>query len=145
MKLKSLFLVSCELLNIFFCCWRIIISFSKAVVQRCSVKKMFLEISRNSQENTCARESISLRRATLLKKRFWHRCFPVNFVKFRRTPFFHRTPLVTTYGFSIMVLNSWHRSSFQRLTVLYTGIAFTIFGHSKESSSLSFFGVYGVV
>ena len=29
-----------------------------------------------------------LRLATLLKKRLWHRCFPVNFVKFLRTPFF---------------------------------------------------------
>ena len=29
-----------------------------------------------------------LRSATLLKKRLWRRCFPVNFVKFRRTPFF---------------------------------------------------------
>ena len=28
-----------------------------------------------------------LRTATLLKKRLWHRCFPVNFVKFLRTPF----------------------------------------------------------
>ena len=28
-----------------------------------------------------------LRPATLLKKRFWHRCFPVNFAKFLRTPF----------------------------------------------------------
>ena len=28
---------------------------SEAVVQRCSVKKVFLEISQNSQENTCAR------------------------------------------------------------------------------------------
>ena len=28
-----------------------------------------------------------LRSATLLKKRLWHRCFPVNFVKFLRTPF----------------------------------------------------------
>ena len=27
------------------------------------------------------------RPATLLKKRLWHRCFPVNFVKFPRTPF----------------------------------------------------------
>ena len=27
----------------------------EAVVQRCSVKKVFLEISKNSQENTCAR------------------------------------------------------------------------------------------
>ena len=25
--------------------------------------------------------------ATLLKKRLWHRCFPVNFAKFLRTPF----------------------------------------------------------
>ena len=28
-----------------------------------------------------------LRPATLLKKRLWYRCFPVNFVKFLRTPF----------------------------------------------------------
>ena len=30
----------------------------------------------------------SRRPATLLKKRLWHRCFPVNFAKFLRTPFF---------------------------------------------------------
>ena len=29
----------------------------EAVVQRCSVKKVFLEISQKSQENTCARVS----------------------------------------------------------------------------------------
>ena len=29
-----------------------------------------------------------LRPATLLKKRLRHRCFPVNFVKFLRTPIF---------------------------------------------------------
>ena len=29
-----------------------------------------------------------LRPATLLKKRLWHRCFPVKFAKFLRTPFF---------------------------------------------------------
>ena len=29
----------------------------EAVAQRCSVKKVFLEISLNSQENTCARVS----------------------------------------------------------------------------------------
>ena len=28
-----------------------------------------------------------LRPATLLKKRIWHRCFPVNFAKFLRKPF----------------------------------------------------------
>ena len=37
----------------------------EAAAQRCSVKKV----------------------STLLKKRLWHRYFPVNFVKFLRTPF----------------------------------------------------------
>ena len=32
-----------------------------------------------------------LRPVTLLKKRLWHRCFSVNFVKFLRTSFY-RTP-----------------------------------------------------
>ena len=50
----------------------------EAVVQRCSKKMVFLEISQNSQENTWS--------TTLLKKRLWHRCFPVNFLKFLRTP-----------------------------------------------------------
>ena len=34
-----------------------------------------------------------LRPETLLKKRLWHGCFPVNFVELLRTPFFKRTPL----------------------------------------------------
>ena len=32
-------------------------AFSEAFARRCSVKKVFLEISQNSQENTCARVS----------------------------------------------------------------------------------------
>ena len=56
--------------------------FSEAVTQRCSVKKVFLEISQNSQENW------GLKPATLLKKRLWHRRFAVNCAKFLRTPFF---------------------------------------------------------
>ena len=60
------------------------------------MKKVFLKISQNSQENTCARKR--LRPATLLKKRPWHRCFPVNFVKILRTPFY-RTPLVAASAF----------------------------------------------
>ena len=34
---------------------------SKAVVQKCSVKKVFLKISQNSQENTCARVSFLIK------------------------------------------------------------------------------------
>ena len=37
---------------------------AEAVVQRCSVKKMFLEISQNSQENTCARVSFLIKLQT---------------------------------------------------------------------------------
>ena len=44
--------------------------------QRCSVKKLLLEILQNPQENTYARVSFNtvadLRSATLLKKRLWH-------------------------------------------------------------------------
>ena len=57
---------------------------SRSSHRRCSVKKVFLEISQNSQGNTCARIS-------LFKKRPWGRCFPVNFAKFLRTPFLQNT------------------------------------------------------
>ena len=33
-------------------------------------------------------ELLITRPATLLKKKLWHRCFPVSFEKFLRTPFF---------------------------------------------------------
>ena len=36
-------------------CWQNFDSV-EAVIRRCSVKKVFLEISQNSQENTCARD-----------------------------------------------------------------------------------------
>ena len=63
---------------------------------RSSRPEVFVEISQNSQENTCARvffnKVLGLRPATLLKKILWYRCFPVNFSKFLRTLFFYRTP-----------------------------------------------------
>ena len=59
-------------------------------------RKKFLEILQNSQENTYTIVSflIKLQASGLqlyLKKRLWHRCFPVNFVKFLRTPFLQNT------------------------------------------------------
>ena len=43
-----------------------------------------------------------LRPVTLLKRRPWHRYFPVNFVKFLRTPFLQSTsgPLLLSLGFN---------------------------------------------
>ena len=43
--------------------------------RRFSIKKLFLQISQNSQENTCARQS-------LFFKRLYYRFFSVNFPKF---------------------------------------------------------------
>ena len=63
------------------------VDMTEAVVQRCSVKKVFLEISQNSQETPVPEAA----RAILLKKRLWHKCFPVNFAKFLRTPFSQNT------------------------------------------------------
>ena len=60
---------------------------SEAVAGRCFVKKVFLEISQNSKENIYARVSFLITLLTLLKKRFWHRCFLVNTAKFLRTPY----------------------------------------------------------
>ena len=49
----------------------------EAVVQRCSVKTVFLKIWENSQENTCVRVSFLIKLEASV---------PVNIVKFLRTP-----------------------------------------------------------
>ena len=76
-----------------FLLWKsFIFSFSRllaeAVARSCSVKKVVLEISQNSQENKCTRVPFLI---PLLKKRLWHRCSPVYFVKFLRTSFLQNT------------------------------------------------------
>ena len=38
-----------------------LVKFQEALVQRCSVKKVFLEISQNLQKNTCARVSLLIK------------------------------------------------------------------------------------
>ena len=40
---------------------RLIFEVTEAVVQRCSVKKVFLKFLQNSQENTCARVSFLIK------------------------------------------------------------------------------------
>ena len=64
--------------------------------RRCSIKNVFLTISKKLREDICARVSfLILRPATLLKKRFCNRCFPVNFAKFLTTVFFTEQLLET--------------------------------------------------
>ena len=61
---------------------------SRSSHQGCSIKKGVL---RNFTKFTGKHLCQSLRPATLLKKKLWHRCFPVNFEKFLRTPFLQNT------------------------------------------------------
>ena len=58
----------------------------------CSVRKgvlrNFAKFTRKHLYQSLSFNKVAgLRPAPLLKKRPWHRCFPVNFVKFVRTPF----------------------------------------------------------
>ena len=66
------------------------VSVSEAVVRRCSVKKVFLEILINSQENTCARVSfLQPWECKLIKIKSLNRLFLVNFANnFLRTLFY---------------------------------------------------------
>ena len=63
------------------------IQHSEAVVQMYSLKKVFLEIAQNSQENTYTRVSFLIKlqgACNVIKKEALARCFPVNFAKFLR-------------------------------------------------------------
>ena len=68
--------------------------FIEAVAQRCSVRKMFLEILQDSQENTCARVSFlvklqAYRPATLFKNLMTLvKVFSWEFCEISKTPFF---------------------------------------------------------
>ena len=61
---------------------------------------MFLEISQNSQENTCTR----VQACNSIKKKFWHRWFTVNFPIFLRTLFFTKHLWTTASEFVTDVL-----------------------------------------
>ena len=45
---------------------------TEAVFWRCSVEKVLLKISQNSQEKTCARASFLIKLHTLIRKRLWN-------------------------------------------------------------------------
>ena len=56
--------------------------------QRCSMKKMFLKISKNSQENNCASVSFLIKG---VEKEAVAQVLPMSFEKFLRTPFLQNT------------------------------------------------------
>ena len=64
--------------------------------QRCFIKKAVLRnftkfIEKHLRQGLFFNKVAPLRPATFLKKRFWDRCFPVNFAKLLRTTFLQNT------------------------------------------------------
>ena len=69
----------------------------EAVVKRCSVKKVFLEIFQNSQGNTCARDSFLINLQALAcnfsKKESLALVFPCEFCEISKNTLSYRTSL----------------------------------------------------
>ena len=66
----------------------ILLRYPEAVVRKCSVKRVFLNISQNSEENNCVGVSFSKNcRPIIAEKRLPHMCFPIKFMKFLRLSF----------------------------------------------------------
>ena len=72
----------------------------EAVVQRCSVKKVFLEISQNSQRTTCVRVSFSIKLQAwnFIRKETLAQVFSCEFCEISKNTFSYRTPLVDASG-----------------------------------------------
>ena len=88
---------------------------AEAVVQKCSVKKVFLEIWQNSQENTCARVSFLIKlqagACKFIKKETLAQVSSCEFCKISKNTFFYSTPLVAasdqSRGVSSIKLQAW--------------------------------------
>ena len=66
-------------------------SHQKSSIKKCVFRNFAKFTGKRLCQNLFFDKVAGLRPATLLKKRPWHRCFPVIFVKFLRTTFY-RTP-----------------------------------------------------
>ena len=89
---------------------------------------------------------VGLRPATLLKKRLSHRCFPVYFVKFVKTPFFHRIHPVSASKMievNMLSLSSHCPADIKGAPVLYfmyyLHVVITLFGMGFHKSVFSIY------
>ena len=74
--------------------------------RRCSVRKVLRNFTKFIGKQLCHclffKKVAGLRPATMLKKRLWHRYFPVNFAKFLRTP-----SLQNISGRLLLIVHKW--------------------------------------
>ena len=76
--------------------WEYYVQSTEVVVRSCSIKKVFLEILQNSQENTCARVSflinLQAEACNFIKKETLALVFSCEFRKISKNTFSYRTP-----------------------------------------------------
>ena len=76
---------------------RVFKSSNPEVLSQKSLLKIFAKfIGKHLYQSFFFNKVAGLRLATLFKKRFWHKCFPVDFAKFLRISFFIEHPRVTS-------------------------------------------------
>ena len=85
--------------------WRISCGSTEAVFRRCSVKKVFWEISQNSQKNTCTRTSFLIKlqapACNLIEKGTLAQVFSCEFWEISKNTLCYRTPLVAAFGSTV--------------------------------------------
>ena len=70
-----------------------VLFYAEVAVRRCSVKKVFLKLSRNSQESICVGVSFSITlQACFIKKKTPKQVFSREFCKIFKNTFLYRTP-----------------------------------------------------
>ena len=90
-------------------------AFSRSSHRRCSVRKGVLRnfakfTGKHLSQGLLFNKAAGLRPATLLKKRLWHRCFPVNFAKFFKNTFFTEHLRMTASERRIFRNNGYRKS-----------------------------------
>ena len=80
--------------------------------QRCSMEKgVLINFTKFTEKHPCKslffNKVAGLRPATLLKKSLLHRCFPVNFANFLRTPFLQNTSGRLLLPFNIEIFSTF--------------------------------------
>ena len=101
---------------------------SRSVLQKGVLRNFAKFLRRQPCQSLFFNKVAGLRPATLLKKRLWHSCFPVNFVKFLRTPFFIEHLwwlLLEQYDFPVITtMPQWQLMHLGRMIYGYTSHIF---------------------
>ena len=84
--------------------------FSEAVVERCSVKKVFLKFRKIHRKKPVPNSFLIKWKAppsTVFKKWLWHRCLTVNFFEIFKNTVFYKTPPVAASDFCWLAIISY--------------------------------------